>query len=94
SVTLALGAQGLSRYGSTVEVCVVFLDTLTPEFELYVRLREKMTGDSGSCLGGSRPESLKVSGLSLRQCSPQVERQLDLPSVAARLRCVLVLFVR
>ncbi|MQL88282.1 hypothetical protein Taro_020843 [Colocasia esculenta] len=25
----------------TVEVCVVFLDTLTPEFELYVRLRER-----------------------------------------------------
>ncbi|MQL92431.1 hypothetical protein Taro_025059 [Colocasia esculenta] len=26
---------------STVEVCVIFLDTLTPEFELYVRLRER-----------------------------------------------------
>ncbi|MQL99307.1 hypothetical protein Taro_032036, partial [Colocasia esculenta] len=25
----------------TVEVCVVFLDTLTPVFELYVRLRER-----------------------------------------------------
>ncbi|MQM14234.1 hypothetical protein Taro_047166 [Colocasia esculenta] len=25
----------------TVEVCVIFLDTLTPEFELYVRLRER-----------------------------------------------------
>ncbi|MQL84870.1 hypothetical protein Taro_017377 [Colocasia esculenta] len=32
----------LSRYWCcTVEVCVVFLDTLTPEFELYVRLRER-----------------------------------------------------
>ncbi|MQL89236.1 hypothetical protein Taro_021806 [Colocasia esculenta] len=32
----------LSRYlCCTVEVCVVFLDTLTPEFELYVRLRER-----------------------------------------------------
>ncbi|MQM19537.1 hypothetical protein Taro_052543 [Colocasia esculenta] len=25
----------------TIEVCVVFLDTLTPVFELYVRLRER-----------------------------------------------------
>ncbi|MQL68393.1 hypothetical protein Taro_000665 [Colocasia esculenta] len=32
----------LSRYWCcTVEVCVVFLDTLTPMFELYVRLRER-----------------------------------------------------
>ncbi|MQM06812.1 hypothetical protein Taro_039648 [Colocasia esculenta] len=32
----------LSRYlCCTVEVCVVFLDTLTLEFELYVRLRER-----------------------------------------------------
>ncbi|MQL85366.1 hypothetical protein Taro_017882 [Colocasia esculenta] len=32
----------LSRYlCCTVEVCVVFLDTLTPEFELYVQLRER-----------------------------------------------------
>ncbi|MQM21747.1 hypothetical protein Taro_054792, partial [Colocasia esculenta] len=49
---------------------------------------------------GSRPEALKVSGLGLQQCSLQVqcwfvstvldlakvERQLDLSSVAARLR--------
>ncbi|MQM16189.1 hypothetical protein Taro_049143 [Colocasia esculenta] len=28
------------EYG-TIEVCVVFLDTLTPVFELYVRLRER-----------------------------------------------------
>ncbi|MQL88756.1 hypothetical protein Taro_021323 [Colocasia esculenta] len=32
--------RGSSGCG-TVEVCVVFLDTLTPEFELYVRLRER-----------------------------------------------------
>ncbi|MQL71703.1 hypothetical protein Taro_004025 [Colocasia esculenta] len=30
----------------TVEVCVVFLDTLTLEFELYVRLRERRQWDS------------------------------------------------
>ncbi|MQM22511.1 hypothetical protein Taro_055564, partial [Colocasia esculenta] len=40
----------LSQYGSTVEVCVVFLDTLTPVFELYVRLRGKTTEDNGLCL--------------------------------------------
>ncbi|MQM02637.1 hypothetical protein Taro_035404 [Colocasia esculenta] len=43
-VTLAPSAQGLSRYRSTVRVCVVFLDTLTPEFELYVQLRERRQG--------------------------------------------------
>ncbi|MQL77430.1 hypothetical protein Taro_009844 [Colocasia esculenta] len=42
---------------------------------------------------GSRPEPLKVSGLVLRQCCLQVERQLDLPSMAGRLRGVLVWFV-
>ncbi|MQL74349.1 hypothetical protein Taro_006700 [Colocasia esculenta] len=37
----------LSRYlCCTVEVCVVFLDTLTPEFELYVRLRERRQWDN------------------------------------------------
>ncbi|MQL85122.1 hypothetical protein Taro_017646, partial [Colocasia esculenta] len=37
----------LSRYWCcTVEVCVVFLDTLTPVFELYVRLREIRQWDS------------------------------------------------
>ncbi|MQM12665.1 hypothetical protein Taro_045584, partial [Colocasia esculenta] len=30
----------------TVEICVVFLDTLTPVFELYVRLRERRQWDS------------------------------------------------
>ncbi|MQM21156.1 hypothetical protein Taro_054190, partial [Colocasia esculenta] len=34
-------ARGVSQYVCTSEVCVVFLDTLTPEFELYVRLRER-----------------------------------------------------
>ncbi|MQL91706.1 hypothetical protein Taro_024322 [Colocasia esculenta] len=55
----------------TVKVCVVFLDTHTPEFELYVRLRERRQG-----------------------AVTRVERQLDLSSVAARLRGGLVLFVR
>ncbi|MQM16004.1 hypothetical protein Taro_048957, partial [Colocasia esculenta] len=31
----------LTRVCGTIEVCVVFLDTLTPEFDLYVRLRER-----------------------------------------------------
>ncbi|MQM21815.1 hypothetical protein Taro_054860 [Colocasia esculenta] len=36
----------LSQYlCCTVEVCVVFLDTLTPVFELYVRLRERRQWD-------------------------------------------------
>ncbi|MQL94055.1 hypothetical protein Taro_026705, partial [Colocasia esculenta] len=56
---------------STARICVVFLDTLTPEFELYVRLRERRQGPA-----------------------THVERQLDLSSVAARLRGVLVLFIR
>ncbi|MQL89780.1 hypothetical protein Taro_022358 [Colocasia esculenta] len=43
----------------TVEVCIVFLDTLTPVFELYVRLRERRQE-----LG---PEFLKVPGMGL-QC--------------------------
>ncbi|MQL71584.1 hypothetical protein Taro_003920 [Colocasia esculenta] len=30
----------------TVEICVVFLDTLTPVFKLYVRLRERRQWDS------------------------------------------------
>ncbi|MQM22505.1 hypothetical protein Taro_055558, partial [Colocasia esculenta] len=32
---------GLIRVCGTVEVCVIFLDTLTPEFEVYVWLRER-----------------------------------------------------
>ncbi|MQL69405.1 hypothetical protein Taro_001686 [Colocasia esculenta] len=71
----------LSRYlCRTVEVCVVFLDTLTPEFELYVRLRERRQW------GSDFPEFVLLS------LSPQlfdfflVERQLDLSSVTARLR--------
>ncbi|MQM14613.1 hypothetical protein Taro_047547, partial [Colocasia esculenta] len=40
----------LSRYlCCTVEVCVVFLDTLTPVFELYVQLRERRQLGSGLC---------------------------------------------
>ncbi|MQL88186.1 hypothetical protein Taro_020741, partial [Colocasia esculenta] len=33
-------ARGVSQYVCTSEVLAVFLDTLTPEFELYARLRE------------------------------------------------------
>ncbi|MQM04129.1 hypothetical protein Taro_036921 [Colocasia esculenta] len=40
-------ARGLSQYlCGTVEVCVVFLDTLTPLLELYVRLWERQQWDS------------------------------------------------
>ncbi|MQL91181.1 hypothetical protein Taro_023786 [Colocasia esculenta] len=68
----------LSRYlCCTVEVCVVFLDTLTPEFELYVRLRERRQWDSDF------PEFVL---LSLLFDFFLVERQLDLSSVTARLR--------
>ncbi|MQL73978.1 hypothetical protein Taro_006331 [Colocasia esculenta] len=50
----------LSRYWCcTVEVCVVFLDTLTPEFELYVRLRERRQW------GSDFPEFVLVSLLDL-----------------------------
>ncbi|MQL72854.1 hypothetical protein Taro_005196 [Colocasia esculenta] len=51
----------------TIEVCVVFLDTLTLVFELYVRLRERRQGTTTE-LG---PESLKVSGLDLQLCGLQ-----------------------
>ncbi|MQL93933.1 hypothetical protein Taro_026580 [Colocasia esculenta] len=44
SLTQAPDAQGLSRYRSTVRVCVVFRDTITPVFELYVRLKERRQG--------------------------------------------------
>ncbi|MQM02828.1 hypothetical protein Taro_035602, partial [Colocasia esculenta] len=93
----------LSRYlCCTVEVCVVFLDTLTPEFELYVRLRERRQWDNDfpEFVLVSLPETLEVPGMGLQLCvcrcgvgwSPQlfdfflVERQLDLSSVTARLR--------
>ncbi|MQM03974.1 hypothetical protein Taro_036762 [Colocasia esculenta] len=33
--------RGSSERFEVLEVCVVFLDTLTPVFELYVRLRER-----------------------------------------------------
>ncbi|MQL84018.1 hypothetical protein Taro_016519 [Colocasia esculenta] len=59
---------------STIKVYVVFLDTLTPKFELYVRLRERRQG-----------AATRVCGfLDL----VEVEQQLDLLSVAARLRGV------
>ncbi|MQL70563.1 hypothetical protein Taro_002867 [Colocasia esculenta] len=64
----------LSRYlCCTVEVCVVFLDTLTPEFELYVRLRERRQWGSDfpefvllSLV--LRPETLEVPGMGLQLC--------------------------
>ncbi|MQM14032.1 hypothetical protein Taro_046960 [Colocasia esculenta] len=70
----------------TVEVCVIFLDTLTPLFELYVQQRERQQWCSASEIG---PESLKVQGPCVVYrygvvWSPQfvglakVERQLDL----------------
>ncbi|MQL71535.1 hypothetical protein Taro_003877 [Colocasia esculenta] len=37
---------GMFYVCGTVEVFVVFLDTLTPEFELYVRLRERRQWDN------------------------------------------------
>ncbi|MQL87629.1 hypothetical protein Taro_020175 [Colocasia esculenta] len=57
----------------TVEVCIVFLDTLTPEFVLYVRLRERQQWDSDfpefvfSRLV-LRPEALEVPGMDLQLC--------------------------
>ncbi|MQL67781.1 hypothetical protein Taro_000056 [Colocasia esculenta] len=81
------------------------LDTLTPVFELYLRLRERrfalvVGGTDSSSRHWSPaspfpvphssepgPRSLEVPGMGLRPCGPQVvERQLDLSSVAARLR--------
>ncbi|MQL81775.1 hypothetical protein Taro_014228 [Colocasia esculenta] len=53
----------------TTEVCVVFLDTLTPVLELYVQLREKWQRGSDLELG---PESLKVLGMGLQLCGLQV----------------------
>ncbi|MQL84563.1 hypothetical protein Taro_017073 [Colocasia esculenta] len=78
-------------------VCVVFLDTLTLVFELYVRLRERRQWDNNLF------QAWACSGVAYR-CgvgwSPQfvgpveVERQLDLTSVAARLRDSPVWFVQ
>ncbi|MQM17945.1 hypothetical protein Taro_050928 [Colocasia esculenta] len=67
----------------TVKVCVVFLDTLTPEFELYIQLRERRQW-AATC----------VCGCAVACSALVVERQLDLSSVAARLRGSLVWFVR
>ncbi|MQL88277.1 hypothetical protein Taro_020833 [Colocasia esculenta] len=43
AVSPSLAAVDIDVYllCGTVEVCVVFLDTLTPMFELYVRLKER-----------------------------------------------------
>ncbi|MQL90737.1 hypothetical protein Taro_023319 [Colocasia esculenta] len=124
----------------TIKVCVVFLDTLTPEFELYVQLRERRQGTETHvygfldlvevaaarpfvcgceaerlgfefrarfyCLKGDgtsrrnscerndmsrRDSDLKVAGVvwfvSIVLDLVEVERQLDLSSVAARLSC-------
>ncbi|MQL83153.1 hypothetical protein Taro_015633 [Colocasia esculenta] len=116
---------------STVKVCVVFLDTLTPKFEKYIRLRERWQwaatrhargwGTDTNRRTGPQlvlfpvpqfrelgPESLKVSNLGLQLCGLQewcwlvstildpveVEQQLDLSSVAARLIGRLALFVQ
>ncbi|MQL97168.1 hypothetical protein Taro_029854 [Colocasia esculenta] len=70
---------------STIKVCIVFLDTLTPEFELYVWLRERRQG------AATRVWCWFVSTV----LDPiEVERQLDFSSVAMRLRGRLVLFVQ
>ncbi|MQL85515.1 hypothetical protein Taro_018035 [Colocasia esculenta] len=68
----------LSRYlCCTVEVCIVFLDTLTPEFELYVRLRERWQWGSDfpefvllSLVARLvlRRETLEVPGMNLQLC--------------------------
>ncbi|MQM02734.1 hypothetical protein Taro_035505, partial [Colocasia esculenta] len=47
--------RNFSRECGTVEVCVIFLDTLTPVFELYVRLRERR-----QVPGGARHEPAAV----------------------------------
>ncbi|MQL80540.1 hypothetical protein Taro_012985 [Colocasia esculenta] len=51
----------------TTEVCVVFLDTLTPVFELYIRLRERRQWGSNLELG---LESIKVTGMDLQGVLP------------------------
>ncbi|MQL71855.1 hypothetical protein Taro_004166 [Colocasia esculenta] len=63
----------LSRYlCCTVEVCVVFLDTLTPEFELYVRLRERRQW------GSDFPEFVLLSLVVMRnQWSPMGQGKSD-----------------
>ncbi|MQL95383.1 hypothetical protein Taro_028055 [Colocasia esculenta] len=64
---------------STVKVCVVFLDTFTPEFELYVRLRERRQGTatricgcavacSALVVGGQTPVDVLVPNWSYFQC--------------------------
>ncbi|MQM07994.1 hypothetical protein Taro_040845 [Colocasia esculenta] len=50
-------ARGLSHIVCTVEACVVFLDTPTPMFELYVWLRERQQRGSDFCTSGYAPGS-------------------------------------
>ncbi|MQM11747.1 hypothetical protein Taro_044656 [Colocasia esculenta] len=76
-VAVAVGGIGVDANLRILQVCVVFLDTLTPEFELYVRLRERRQWDN------DLPEFVLVS---LLFDFFLVERQLDLSSVTARLR--------
>ncbi|MQM14130.1 hypothetical protein Taro_047060 [Colocasia esculenta] len=67
----------------TVKDFVIFLVTLTPVFELYVRLSERRQWDNDLELG---PESLKVPDMGLQQyglqsspaCSPHVARRAGL----------------
>ncbi|MQL97659.1 hypothetical protein Taro_030353 [Colocasia esculenta] len=44
-----LGVNIVGRQCGTVEVCVVFLDTLTPVLELYLRLRERRQCEAWAC---------------------------------------------
>ncbi|MQL94498.1 hypothetical protein Taro_027154 [Colocasia esculenta] len=90
---------------STVRVCVVFLDTLTSEFKLYIRLREILQGAGTRVCGCAvacsmlllRPTAVWSEGVVLVVSTvldpAEVERQLNLLSVDARLRGRLVLFV-
>ncbi|MQM06608.1 hypothetical protein Taro_039434 [Colocasia esculenta] len=79
---------------STIRDCVVYLDTLTPVFELYVRLRERWHWAATHAWAYSCV--VCRYGVSCLHSSylAEMKRQLDLSSVAARLRGGLVLFVR
>ncbi|MQM05692.1 hypothetical protein Taro_038507 [Colocasia esculenta] len=88
--------DGPSYYRSVSSV----LDTLTPVFELYARLRERRQREVTCACRELRPKSLEVPGMNLQLCGLQVwcwlistvlwlvlvERKLDLSSVTARLR--------
>ncbi|MQL95945.1 hypothetical protein Taro_028616, partial [Colocasia esculenta] len=66
----------------TVEVYVVFLDTLTPVFELYVRLRERRQV--------LRPETLEVSGMDLQLCVCRFDSFEVCPGVGTVVTAVVV----